>query len=249
MNARFSQLRRVAVAFYDDLRDRSAVSKQSVTVAQLWPVFVVTVSAIATSLEPARRALAAVVPLPDSAWALLACIVVAFWSVATISAKSAGQDAVIIVPATEPVRIMQYDHVPAIRTSAKVILLILLILTPFRVYRVFQDLTGLPNTLYGFVTDSRTGVPIAGARVRVISAAGVDVTSGEWQTDSRGFFLVKVAVPVGRSAYLKVLSDDCSDEALLPLSSDHERSEPRTAVAAPSLRPLFYFTLSCKERR
>ena len=129
------------------------------------------------------------------------------------------------------------------------VLLALVVLTPFRLYAVVLDLTGLPSTLYGYVTDSRTGAPVAGARVRVISPTGVDVTAGEWQTDSRGFFLIKVAVPVGRSSYIRVLPQDCVEEAMLPLSSDYERGTAPAAAPVKRLSPLFFFTVSCKERK
>lgn len=132
----------------------------------------------------------------------------------------------------------KYLHGPVIRNIAKVGFLIL----PFLIFifsiNLYTELYPLPKTVYGYVYNVNNSLPIVNARIRVMTNDSVDITDGEWQTDSRGFFIVQAKTTIRRDYKLFVLSSDCIKGVYLPFSKIYELKENS------SPKPLFKYTIN-----
>jgi len=136
-----------------------------------------------------------------------------------------------------------YRNTQVTRWLAKLMLLLLLVPIP-RAALAWADTTfAMPPKIYGYILDAQSGQPIEGARLRVINENGIDVTSGEWLSDSTGFYVVETSARVTRLASLEVYRRDCQVPQSLSLKREFE------VVLKPlqdeHLRPMFRHQLGC----
>jgi hypothetical protein len=136
-----------------------------------------------------------------------------------------------------------YRNGPRVRLLGKLMFFLLLLLFPRAVLAWLDTTFPLPPKLYGYIEDEHSGQPIEGARVRVVTESGVDVTAGEWRSDSRGFYVVETLRPVTRLASLQVYRPDCPSGQRLSLQRNFQI--PPSQAGSASVKPLFRHRLAC----
>lgn len=130
-----------------------------------------------------------------------------------------------------------YRYGQVTRGFGKIALVVLLCLSPKVATACTDQIIPLPNRLYGYIEDSRSGKPIDDARIRVVTAEGVDVTAGEWRSDSYGFYTVWTSRRVTRSASLEVYRQGCRTPQQLSLQRSFEM-QPKASIGA--VAPIFH---------
>jgi hypothetical protein len=236
-------------SFYRDFLDRSAGQKPSLEIADIWPVVVAATCGVASAVEAVQKLFSTVLSAPAGVLPLVACAVLALWSIITITAKSRRGVPLIVIGPSTPGTAVQYAYIRPVRILAKVTFLLLVVVTPLAIRSTVLDLRALPDTLFGYLLDAHDGSPLAELRVSVM-VGGADVTDGEWTTDSRGFFIVRTSREVHRNAMLRVFLPDCSQPILLPLTRQFEVSGPTSIDTNPrSPLPFFRYTLACKDKQ
>ena len=142
-----------------------------------------------------------------------------------------------------------YAYSQLLRFLAKLGLLLLVIMLPYKLMTVADDLLPLPTTIYGYIY---TGAdqPVDGARVRLVSRHGDDITSGTWFTDSQGFYIVKAVRHVRRSDVIKTIPNKCESELSLALTKSNEVPVSNTILDPQQRRPadIFVHHINCAEK-
>jgi hypothetical protein len=158
------------------------------------------------------------------------------WCAAIVSAKTAAAPGYV------------YTYSQWLRTLAKAGLLGAIAFLPFRLAALADEWTPLPDTVYGFVYDS-AGRPVDNARLRLLSLAGQDITSGSWFTDSRGFYAVRAIRRLRRSDAIRIAPEGCKTAQTLPLARIY--AAPAAAPWPPELAnasPRFLHHLECEAK-
>jgi len=240
--------RKAVIGFVRDLTDNSAETVWTPNwAADSLRTLGIAVLAASGQIEAVQKLVSQLVGDFSSAIQILLLLCAILWCVAVISSKIPSTRVSLIVGDLRPMDGRGlYGYSQPLRFVAKLGLLLFVIALPFRVRIVVDKLLPLPETIYGYVFLG-ADKPVNGARIRVISSNGADITSGTWTTDSRGFYILKGVRRLRRSDLVKVQPDGCKKELTLALSKSNEVSAG-TAKDQPDgtgIFPIFIHHLDC----
>ena len=203
---------------YRDFFDKSAEKNKSpLTFKDIWGLLFVALPAIANLIGYIKDILISTFGLYASLIPILILIVALFWCIYVIrSTQNLSQQSAIVFERYSSQKLI-YMFPQPLRVTFKISFCLFLILLPFSIKFLIDDIVPLPTTLYGNIFDIANGDPVEDARVRILTKDNVDVTSGEWRTDSKGFYIVQTKIRVQKDGQLLVIVPPCNKEFKLPL--------------------------------
>lgn len=159
-----------------------------------------------------------------------------FWCLFAIQAKDhePQQEAGFGRPTTSTT----YHFQQITRWFCKFMLIVLVLLAPRVAFSMADEIWPLPSEVYGYLENQKTGDPIEGARLRILSSEGIDVAPGHWLSDSNGYYTIRSSKRFTRLAHLEVSHPDCKSE-LLPLRREFQLDDDS------ELHPIFKHLLDC----
>lgn len=229
------------------MRDRSAKKKKSNNwLRDISAVTIVALTGAGSYLTLVKDVGMTLLGLSGSLIPSIIVIAGIIWCFVIITSKEQKHEAGF---AQKDLKTLQYVYVQPVRHLSKITLLFfLLYVLPLNINKALVERIPLASVIYGNLVDARTGDPVIDARIRILTSDGIDVTKGEWFTDSRGFFIVETKSSIYRDAILAVFPTDCSKEIHLPLLSSFEVSVSETALNLPEgLDPMFQHQITCNE--
>jgi hypothetical protein len=235
-----------ARAFVRDLTDKSA-AKADVPNWGTEGLSAVGIGVLAASaqVEALKKLAGQLVGDFSNAVQILLLLGAILWCAAIISGKTPASGA-LVVPAEAAPRRYVYTYSQFLRTLAKAGLLGTIVFVPIKLRALADDLTLLPDTLYGFVYQG-ANQPVDNTPLRLVSSSGEDITSGSWFTDSRGFYIVRAVRRLRRSDSIRMVPEGCKSEQSLPLARTNEISHE--AVEWPpgvGASPRFIYHITCE---
>jgi hypothetical protein len=241
----------VVTGFMRDLADKSA-NKLAATRwgADSLTTFGIGILAASAQAEAVQKLTSQFVGDFSSTVQLLLQFFAMLWCVTVISSKTPNTGSSIIhvdfAPADQQ---STYTYSQLLRSLAKLGLLALVIILPYKLTTVADDLLPLPRTIYGYLYKG-ADQPVDGARVRLVSRGGDDITSGTWFTDSHGFYIVKAVRRVRRSDVIKTIPGNCESELSLALTKSNEVPGGNTTLNPQLSRPadIFVHHINCAEK-
>jgi hypothetical protein len=111
----------------------------------------------------------------------------------------------------------EYSFPQLVRILGKAGVIVLLVLLPSKFIAAKDDFVPLPRTLHGYLLYGKTGKALSDARIRVVTQDGVDVTDGNWFSDSKGFYIVRTRERVKRTAQIIISLPECQFREALRL--------------------------------
>jgi hypothetical protein len=231
----------VICAFGADLLDRSATPKGSASGPDFVAMIVATIACVASVLESLQKIALNAFGLSNALLAPVLVLAGMTLCVLIVAAKSHRErpEGVVLQSARE------YSFVQSARQLAKASLLILIVTLPTVALAALEKSQPLPPTIYGYVIDSGSSVPVANANVRVVDPDGADSTGEHWPTDARGFYIVHTIRNVNRGSVLKIQASGCATGDTAPLTRAFEtRTDPSGNRLPDEVRPVFKHYIS-----
>ena len=231
-------------AFCADLLDKGASKKaDSISIREAGGAVAAGLAAIVEWFDHARKV---VHELLGFSSALLPPLLLAFgvlWCISVITAKESTPETPIVSGLVIRTPRRSYRSGQPTRWLSKSLLVLILFLLPRFASVWAEEVIPLPITFSGYLNDQRSGKPIDGARIRVVSENGVDLTQGEWWSDSNGFYVVRTSRRVSRLASVEISRSDCTTLERLPLGKNFEvRQEKQTGHHRG---PVFHHMVPC----
>lgn len=175
---------------------------------------------------------------------------VIFWSAAIVASKRESNGARVsrsdggVAP-----RRKTYSYSQFLRNLAKLAFVLFVAMLPFRVMSIAAELTPLQTTIYGAIYKDGDR-PVESTAIHLMSSDGEDLTSGDWFTDSRGFFIARAKRRLRRSDLIKTAIDGCKTEQMLPLAKSNEATLPIAELhldeAASRAYHFFVYHVDCE---
>ena len=232
-------------SFLQDYRDQRASGRSDMQAVDVLAALSLALGMgvqVAGQLDQLR---ANVLPVPLAGLDLVLAALGVAWAAAVIRATTApppaGEDSPYLLRPRPAYRFGQ----PA-RTVAKVLLPILIVYAGVRTLQVTMDARSLPGTVYGYLVDE-SNRPRARLRVAVVSSRGEQLALSRYETDDRGFYVVRAARRIPRDARLRIVDagPECASAGPLSLARPHRLPPADRPASVPRGTVVFRHVVSC----
>lgn len=220
-----------AGGFVADFRDQAASSRAEPQLIDTLTPGLMALAVIVSAAESVLSFLPARLSAPPVLFKWIGLLVCASYAAAVIQAK--------LEPGTATAGLVgrpQYRYAPLARTLAKVGFVLSLVMMVHSGWRAVWHLRPLPPTIYGYLHD-QADRPRAGLRLAVVSQRGDVLANSAYETDDRGFYIIRAPERIPRSARLQIIdgSGACGARGLLALSRELQ-VPPSTGAATTGMK-------------